>query len=317
MPRKAKTPKTKKPKGKTVITQKVIVNVSKRGTSKPRGPPQPSQAERLFQLMAQQQQSRPLVDASLVRLLQPAQPIQPSLSQLQQLLRPSPPIIVQGIQGPQGPQGPAGPPGMTYRPPTSEAGTQFARPPTSEAGTQFTPSTAEKASQRTVETTSVAIGEDYIAIPTAKPLVEPPRAQVDTTPQPLPTSEPSSEKEEEENKYEEKPKEELKPAPLVKKRPVLIKKPKEEKPKEEAKEEPPGMVLSPLQQKALEADELDKAGTLDKMTGDQLRTLIRSLGVGRSHGDTKKKDVLLPIIRERIKEIQTGKAMGAPKSKSK
>lgn len=261
MPRKAKTPKTKKPKGKTVITQKVIVNVSKRGTSKPRGPPQPSQAERLFQLMAQQQ-SRPLVDASLVRLLQPAQPLQPSLSQLQQLLKPAPPIVIQGIQGPQGPQGPQGLPGMTYRPPTSEAGTQFARPPTSEAGTQFTPSTAEKASQRTVETTSVAIGEDYIATPTAKPLVEPPRAQVDTTPQPLPTSEPSSEKEEE-NKYEEEPKEELKPAPLVKKRPVIIK-----KPKEEAKEEAP--VLEPGEAKVVPTDTKDwmslftSTGEIDK-----------------------------------------------------
>ncbi len=202
MPKKSKTPRTKKPKGKTVITQKVIVNVSKRGTSKPRGPPQPSQAERLFQLMAQSQ-----------RLLQPAQPLQPSLSQLQQLLKPTPPIIIQGVQGPQGPQGPTGLPGL--------------RPSTSEAGTQSSPSTAEKATQRRVETTSVAIGEDYIATPTAKPLVEPPHAQVDTTPQPLPLkgpnpsdslplkgpnpsdslpiSEPSSE-EDEEMKYEEEEK---------------------------------------------------------------------------------------------------------------
>jgi len=275
MPRKAKTPKTKKPKGKTVITQKVIVNVSKRGTSKPRGPPQPSQAERLFQLMAQQQQSRPLVDASLVRLLQPAQPLQPSLSQLQQLLKPTPPIIIQGIQGPQGPQGPQGLPGMTYRPPTSEAGTQFA------------PSTAEKASQRTVETTSVAIGEDYIATPTAKPLVEPPRAQVDTTPQPLPISEPSSE-EEEENKYEEKPQSE----------------PKEEK--------PPGLTLNQLQKNAVEIDNMDKV-ELAKKNKEELLTIVRSLGVSVPHGSSRAKDVLLRKINEAVQEILTG----GPKIKAK
>jgi hypothetical protein len=110
-----KVKKTKK--GKTIVTQKVTVNIGKgggRGRKTTSGPPQPSQAQQLLMgiapLLAQRQQSSPAGAAGLVQsivpLVQSGQSLLPSQQQLQSLES-----ILSKLIPKEGPAGPAGPRG--------------------------------------------------------------------------------------------------------------------------------------------------------------------------------------------------------------
>ena len=93
-----KVKKTKK--GKTIVTQKVTVNIGKGGRGrKPSGPPQPSQAERMLQMLTPLLKQQPMVQTN--------QPIQPSTFNQQSLE-----AILQRLIPREGPQGPPGPPGQ-------------------------------------------------------------------------------------------------------------------------------------------------------------------------------------------------------------
>lgn len=99
MPKKSrsKTAIVQKVKQKTSVSQKVIINVTKRrGPTKRTGP---TQSQQLIQSLV------PLF-AQRAPLIQTAQPFQPSAQQLQQL------IERLGQPGPQGPQGPPGERGL-------------------------------------------------------------------------------------------------------------------------------------------------------------------------------------------------------------
>lgn len=80
MPRKI-TKKTKTKKGD--VTQTVIVNVAKRGSSKPRTQPtQPSQTQLLLSLLAQRQPLIQQIQPQQQPLIQPIQPLQQQLEEL-------------------------------------------------------------------------------------------------------------------------------------------------------------------------------------------------------------------------------------------
>jgi hypothetical protein len=107
-----KVKKTKK--GKTIVTQKVTVNIGKgggRGRKTTSGPPQPSQAERMVQLfaplLAQRQGLAPLVQTgqSLLPSQQQLQSLESILSKLIPKEGPAGPRGEKGEKGEQGPRG--------------------------------------------------------------------------------------------------------------------------------------------------------------------------------------------------------------------
>jgi hypothetical protein len=102
-----------KSKQKTTVTQSVTVNIQK-GTRAKRGPPQPSQAERMLQMITPLLSQRQLIQPQQALQVPPQQNLEAILARLvpqQGPPGPAGPQGLPGLPGPQGPQGPEGPSG--------------------------------------------------------------------------------------------------------------------------------------------------------------------------------------------------------------